>query len=209
MVANTDVNKSDNTSSYVDRPSNNEFDFSILEKKRNGLNNINSSVSNSLGEHADIFSMGLSAFYEYLDVLESLARSAYDAMHARSKYANDIQGNANQVDSVIAEAAKGDDKTTKPLPDSVIEFMREHGIKVDKMSIDEYLKKNGPTLDKGQLQAVKAGLDNEKTRASDTMTQEQLQLQKFMQSYNVNVNNISTLQTGLKDILTTIARNLC
>ncbi len=32
MVANTDVNKSDNTSSYVDRPSNNEFDFSILEK---------------------------------------------------------------------------------------------------------------------------------------------------------------------------------
>ncbi|MFW5399109.1 chemotaxis protein [Yersinia sp. 1252 StPb PI] len=209
MVANTDVNKLDNSYLDADKYFNNEFDFSVLENKFKNLHNDINNVRNNLGEHADIYSMGLSAFYEYLDVLESLARSAYEAMHARSEYANNIQDNANQVDSVIAKAAVGDDKKTEPLPDSVIEFMREHGIKVDKMSIDEYLKKNGPELDKGQLQAVKAALDNEKTRASDTMTQEQLQLQKFMQSYNVNVNNISTLQTSLKDLLTTIARNLC
>lgn len=71
------------------------------------------------------------------------------------------------------------------------------------------LKKNGPELDKGQLQAVKGALDNEKNRATDTMSQDQLQLQKIMQSYNVCANNISTLQAGLKDLLMTIARSFC
>ncbi|HDL8279006.1 TPA: chemotaxis protein, partial [Yersinia enterocolitica] len=115
----------------------------------------------------------------------------------------------NRVDEVIADAAKGDDKTKKPLPDDVIDFMRKNNINVDGMNIDDYLKKNGPELDKGQLQAVKASLDNEKNRATDTNTQEQLQIQKATQSCNVCSTNISTLQTGLKDLLMTIARNLC
>ncbi|CQR23283.1 Methyl-accepting chemotaxis protein [Yersinia enterocolitica] len=64
-------------------------------------------------------------------------------------------------------------------------------------------------LDKGKLKAVKGALDNEKNGATDTITQDQLQLQKVMQSYNVCANNINTLQTGLKDLLTTIARSFC
>ncbi|WP_145519341.1 chemotaxis protein, partial [Yersinia bercovieri] len=135
-----------------------------------------------------IFSMALSVLYSFLGVLSTLAETDFRGMQARSKYARDVQDNANQVDEVIAKASKGDDKTREPLPDSVIKFMRENGIKVDGMSIDDYLKKNGPTLDKGQLEAVKGALDNEKTSATDSMTQDQLQLQKLMQSYNVCAN---------------------
>ncbi|MBX9477184.1 chemotaxis protein [Yersinia enterocolitica] len=157
----------------------------------------------------DIFSLGLSVLYSFLDVLSNIASSNFKEMQSRSKYASDTQDMSNQVDEVIAKAAKGDDKTKEPLPDSVIDFMRRNGITVDGMSIDEYLKSHGPELDKGQLQAVKGALDNEKNRATDTMSQDQLQLQKIMQSYNVCANNISTLQTGLKDLLMTIARNFC
>ncbi|WP_390622004.1 type III secretion system translocon protein SseB [Yersinia frederiksenii] len=164
---------------------------------------------NIINQSDDIFSIGLKVLYSFLDVLSNLASTNFKGMQARSKYANDTQGVSNQVDEIIAKAAKGDDKTKEPLPDSVIDFMRKNGITVDCMGIDEYLKKNGPELDKGQLQAVKASLDNEKNRATDTMSQDQLQLQKMMQSYNVCANNISTLQSGLKDLLMTIARNLC
>ncbi|CFR26352.1 chemotaxis protein [Yersinia kristensenii] len=203
MVASIDVNKVDNSSAHIAKYYNNnvnEFDFSKVKDTFNELNNI---------INDDIFSMGLEVLYGSLQVLQSLAGQAFKNMEARSKYANETQGISNRVDSVIAEAARGDDKTKEALPDDVINFMREHGISVDGMKIDEYLKKNGPELDKGQLQAVKASLDNEKNRATDSMTQDQLQLQKYVQSYNVTANNISTLQTGLKDLLTTIARNFC
>ncbi|HDL7993130.1 TPA: chemotaxis protein, partial [Yersinia enterocolitica] len=145
----------------------------------------------------------------FLNTLSSLARESFKHMRERANYANDVQDMSNRVDEVIADAAKGDDKTKKPLPDDVIDFMRKNNINVDGMNIDDYLKKNGPELDKGQLQAVKASLDNEKNRATDTNTQEQLQIQKATQSCNVCSTNISTLQTGLKDLLMTIARNLC
>ncbi|MGE4802526.1 chemotaxis protein [Yersinia hibernica] len=157
----------------------------------------------------DIFSIGLEVLYSFLDVLSNIASTNFKSMQARSKYASDTQDMSNQVDEVIAKAAKGDDKTKERLPDSVIDFMRKNGITVDGMSIDKYLSEHGPELDKGQLQAVKAALDNEKNRATDTMSQDQLQLQKIMQSYNVCANNISTLQTGLKDLLMTIARSFC
>ncbi|WP_145595195.1 type III secretion system translocon protein SseB [Yersinia aleksiciae] len=170
---------------------------------------IDGSSPNAVDEGHDIFSSGLSVLYAFLAALNYIAANDFKAMQERAKYAREVQDNANQVDEVIAEASKGDDKTREPLPDSVVEFMRKNGIKVDGMSIDDYLKKNGPTLDKGELVAVKGALDNEKSSATDTMSQDQLQLQKTMQGYNVCANNISTLQSGLKDLLMTIARNFC
>lgn len=174
---------------------------------RNGA--VENRVSNNENEDFDIFRMGLAAFYNLLNVLKKLADSDFKGVKGRSDYALDVQDDANQVDEVIAEAAKGDEKTKESLPDSVIQFMRKNDIKVDGMNIDDYLKKNGPMLDKGKLKAVKGALDNEKNGATDTITQDQLQLQKVMQSYNVCANNINTLQTGLKDLLTTIARSFC
>ncbi|OWF75326.1 chemotaxis protein [Yersinia kristensenii] len=163
----------------------------------------------AVNDSDDIFSLGLKVLYSFLEVLSNIASTNFKEMQARSKYASDTQDMSNRVDEIIAKAAKGDDKTKEPLPDEVIDFMRRNGITVDGMSIDDYLKKNGPELDKGQLQAVKGALDNEKNRATDTMSQDQLQLQKIMQSYNVCANNISTLQAGLKDLLMTISRSFC
>lgn len=170
---------------------------------------IKSSSPYAVNDADDIFSIGLKVLYSFLDVLSNIASTNFKEMQARSKYASDTQDMSNRVDEIIAKAAKGDDKTKEALPDAVIDFMRRNGITVDGMSIDEYLKSHGPELDKGQLQAVKAALDNEKNRATDTMSQDQLQLQKIMQSYNVCANNISTLQSGLKDLLMTIARSFC
>ncbi|CNC54471.1 Methyl-accepting chemotaxis protein [Yersinia frederiksenii] len=195
MSTNTQINLPEHFSTYAVKPS--------------GKDTINNAAPDAVHDADDIFSIGLQVLYSFLDVLSNLASANFKGMQARSKYANDTQNISNQVDEIIAKAAKGDDKTKEPLPDSVIDFMRKNGITVDGMSIDQYLKKNGPELDKGQLQAVKASLDNEKNRATDTMSQDQLQLQKMMQSYNVCANNISTLQSGLKDLLMTIARNLC
>ncbi|MBS0056522.1 chemotaxis protein [Yersinia sp. Marseille-Q3913] len=183
--------------------------FSTHPTKSSGYDVGKSSSPDASNDADDIFSQGLSVLYSFLDVLKNLAATDFKGMQSRSKYARDVQDNANQVDEVIAKASKGDDKTREPLPDSVIKFMRENGIKVDGMSIDDYLKKNGPTLGKGELEAVKGALDNAKTSATDSMTQDQLQLQKLMQSYNVCANNISTLQSGLKDLLMTISRNFC
>ncbi|CNH41171.1 Methyl-accepting chemotaxis protein [Yersinia massiliensis] len=178
----------------------------VSSSQNNGVKN---TISSETNEGSDIFSMGLAVLYDFLTVLNNLAATDFKGMQARSKYARDVQDNANQVDEVIANAAKGDDKTKKSLPESVIQFMRNNDIKVDGMSIDDYLNKNGSMLDKGQLMAVKGALDNEKSSATDTMSQDQLQLQKVMQSYNVCANNISTLQSGLKDLLLTISRSFC
>ena len=178
----------------------------VSSSQHNGVNN---TISNDTNEGSDIFSMGLAVLYDFLNVLNNLAATDFKGMQARSKYARDVQDNANQVDEVIAKAAKGDDETKELLPESVIKFMRNNDIKVDGMNIDDYLKKNGSKLDKGQLMAVKGALDNEKSSATDTMSQDQLQLQKVMQSYNVCANNISTLQSGLKDLLLTISRSFC
>ncbi|MGE4776543.1 chemotaxis protein [Yersinia enterocolitica] len=193
------------TNAYINMPS---F-FAAHAAKSSGNNMIQSSPPYAVNDDDDIFSMGLSVLYSFLNTFSVIANDIFRGMQSRSKYATDTQDMSNRVDEAIAKAAKGDDKTKEPLPDSVIKFMRENGITVDGMSIDEYLKKNGPELDKGQLQAVKASLDNEKNRATDTATQDQLQLQKIVQNYNVCANNISTLQTGLKDLLMTISRNFC
>lgn len=193
------------TNAYVNMP---KF-FAAHAPSSSGNNMIQNSSPYAVNDADDIFSIGLKVLYSFLDVLSNIATTNFKGMQARSKYASDTQDMSNRVDEVIAKAAKGDDKTKEPLPDEVIDFMRRNGITVDGMSIDEYLKSHGPELDKGQLQAVKGALDNEKNRATDTMSQDQLQLQKIMQSYNVCTNNISTLQSGLKDLLMTISRNFC
>lgn len=193
------------TNAYVKMPKY----FPIEAQKLDGNDMVKNDASNELNDYDDIFSIGLAVLYLNLAVLSNIASTYFKEMQQRSKYASDIQEISNQVDEVIAKAATGDDKTKEPLPDAVIDFMRKNGITVDGMSIDKYLKEHGPELNKGQLQAVKGALDNEKSRATDTMSQDQLQLQKMMQNYNVCANNISTLQAGLKDLLMTIARNAC
>ena len=63
-------------------------------------------------------------------------------------------------------------------------------------------------LDKGELTAVKSALENTSNRASDFVSQSQLQLQKIMQTYNVTVSLINSMQTLLEEMNKSIAQNI-
>ncbi|RJY07140.1 secretion protein EspA [Parashewanella spongiae] len=63
-------------------------------------------------------------------------------------------------------------------------------------------------LDKGKLEAVKAALENVSNRASDFVSQSQLQLQKVMQTYNVTVSLLNSMQTMLEEMNKSIAQNV-
>ncbi len=95
------------------------------------------------------------------------------------------------MDEVIAKAAKGDAKTKEEVPEDVIKYMRDNGILIDGLTIDEYMAKYGDhgKLDKGGLQAVKAALDNDANRNTDLMSQGQIIIQKCLRSLTLSLPN--------------------
>ncbi|CAM2880095.1 secretion protein EspA [Vibrio neptunius] len=115
----------------------------------------------------------------------------------------------------------------------VVSYMDQHGIKVDGKRACDYiwslpevgymsgqrinkdhmqhiadtLQASGG-LDQGKLKAVKAALDTVSNRASDFVSQSQLQLQKIMQTYNVTVSLLNSMQTMLAEMNKSIAQNI-
>ncbi|MCF4176120.1 secretion protein EspA [Vibrio sp. McD22-P3] len=104
----------------------------------------------------------------------------------------------------------------------VVSYMDQHGIKVDgKRACDyiwslpevgymsgqrinkEHMQHIADTLqaagglDQGKLKAVKAALDTVSNRASDFVSQSQLQLQKIMQTYNVTVSLLTEMNKSI------------
>jgi secreted effector protein SseB len=55
---------------------------------------------------------------------------------------------------------------------------------------------------------VKAALESVSNRASDFVSQSQLQLQKIMQTYNVTVSLLNSMQTMLAEMNKSIAQNI-
>lgn len=154
----------------------------------------------------------LVAYYALLAGIASLQYQGslfYAALKRAADNARNDQEMANRVDEVIAEAAKGDDKTRKPLPDGVVQYMHDHGIKVDGQSIDDYIRDHGGSdgQDKGQLQAVKAALDNAASRENDTIQQGQLNAQKIFQQLNAMITQETSMLSSWGDINKAIARN--
>ncbi|AQS36195.1 type III secretion system translocon protein, EspA family [Shewanella psychrophila] len=115
----------------------------------------------------------------------------------------------------------------------VVSYMDAKGIKVDGQKCSDYIwglpevgrrswqniskdhmQKIADTLgaagglDKGKLQAVKASLESVSNRASDFVSQSQLQLQKTMQTYNVTVSLLNSMQTMLAEMNKSIAQNI-
>ncbi|WP_246029049.1 secretion protein EspA [Parashewanella tropica] len=240
-----------------------------------------------------VLSGGIAVLYLFMDLLSELAGQKYREMQEKAKVSRDAQDEANEVNEVIAKVSKEGDKGAEPLPQDVIDYMRNNGIQVDGKSIDDYLNHptkppepqahifltssdgqkldlfryddgtfqsyaelddgkggviqetidpakvqvstdgkdvtyvlNGKTykgsfddpkpddslatvkLDKGQLEAVKDALENVSNRASDFVSQAQLQLQKIMQTYNVSVSLINSMQTMLEEMNKSIAQNI-
>ncbi|MDR5616350.1 MULTISPECIES: secretion protein EspA [Arsenophonus] len=244
-------------------------------------------VNNSNPNSGDyVISGGIAVLYLFMNLLSDMAQLKYNQMQIKSQMARDAQDMANRVDEIIAKIAKEGDKALEKLPPDVIDYMRNHGVTVDGMSIDDFLQQNDPTaallaklrekiaesgadgmqsaswqdvvrymdehgikvdgqrcsdyiwglpevgsrsyqkisrehmqhiadvlaaaggLDQGKLGSVKAALETVSNRASDFVSQSQLQLQKVMQGYNVTVSLINSMQTMLAEMNKSIAQNI-
>ncbi|ALP42573.1 MULTISPECIES: secretion protein EspA [Aeromonas] len=170
------------------------------------------------GKGDNLMSDGISVLYKFMTLFSDLAGVKYDQMSAKADRARDSQQAANQVDSIISRLAKADDKGD--LPPEVIQYLRDHHIAITAQNdgknstsdIDSYLKSighpDGKGLDKGQLDMIKGALETDSGRCSDFVTQSQLQIQKTMQSYNVCVSLINSMQTLLAEMNKSIAQNI-
>ncbi|EMJ9774089.1 TPA: secretion protein [Morganella morganii] len=156
------------------------------------------------------FAYALSVLDNLQSVLQKIANALFARINTSADRARNTQDMANRMDEVIADAAKGDDKTRKPVPDEVIKYMHDNGILVDGMTIDDYISKHKDTdgLDKGSLQAVKAALDNSANRDTDLMTQEQLKIQKISQEINAVITQSAGANNKLGDLLSMIAQKM-
>jgi secreted effector protein SseB len=168
---------------------------------------------NTVADDQDInnpFAYGFSVLDNLQLVLQKIANALFGKINTSTDRARNTQDMSNRMDEVIADAAKGDDKTRKPVPDEVVKYMRDNGILVDGMSIDDYISKHGGTdgLDKGSLQAVKAALDNSANRDTDLMTQGQLSIQKMTQEVNAVVTQMTGLLSKWGDLLSMIAQKM-
>jgi len=156
------------------------------------------------------FAYGFSVLNNLQLVLQKIANALFCKINTSADRARNTQEMANRMDEVIADAAKGDDKTRKPVPDEVVKYMRDNGIPVDGMTITDYISKHGDTdgLDKGSLQAVKAALDNSANRDTDLMSQGQLSIGKMTQEINAVVTQMSGLLSKWGDLLSMIAQKM-
>ncbi|KIA79285.1 secretion protein EspA [Chromobacterium amazonense] len=183
----------------------------------------NNYVDNKAGQGDSIMSQGISVLYKFMTLFSDLAQGKYDQMSAKADRARDSQQAANQVDSIIAQLK--DAGSTGSLPKEVIDYLRSHNISVTVQndgkntsgSIDDYLKSigckfddqgNATGLNKGQLDVIKGALETDSGRCSDFVTQAQLQIQKTMQSYNVCVSLINSMQSLLAEMNKSIAQNI-
>ncbi|MGL5990169.1 MAG: chemotaxis protein [Plesiomonas sp.] len=166
--------------------------------------------SSELMSYSSSFSIQsiMDSLYFCMGTFADLIQGKYNEMQRVSTDARNDQEMSNRVDEVIAEAAKGDDKTKLPLPDSVIDFMKKNNILIDGEQIGDYLKKYGPDLDKGKLQAVKAALDNAANRSTDISSKDQLDETSVAQKYNTIVAQISGLQTMFYDMKKSIIQTI-
>lgn len=182
----------------------------------NGSSIINSQqtdeVKNSIASRGDsVLSGGIAVLYMFMNLLGEMADAKYSQMQDKADVSREAQSKANEMDEKIADCNKKDnpDKATADVPKDVVDYMRENGVTVDGKGIDEYIKDNGGNpLDKGKLSAIKAALETQSNRASDFVSQSQLQLQKIMQTYNVTVSLINSMQTMLAEMNKSIAQNI-
>ncbi|EEC7123556.1 SPI-2 type III secretion system translocon protein SseB [Salmonella enterica] len=154
------------------------------------------------------FAEGYGVLLILLMVIQAIANDKFIQIQKNAERARNTQEKSNEMDAVIADAAKGDAKTTEEVPEDVIKYMRDNGILVNGMTIDQYIDKYGVKgkLDKGGLQAVKAALDNDANRNTDLMSQGQLTIQKMSQQLNAVLTQLTGLISKWGEISSMIAQ---
>ncbi|EEF3101518.1 SPI-2 type III secretion system translocon protein SseB [Salmonella enterica] len=182
---------------------------SNIVKNNFGVSNFDSDTESQDGLYEqNPFAEGYSVLLTLLMVIQAIANAKFMDVQKNAERARNTQEKSNEMDEVIAEAAKGDPKTKETVPQDVIDYMRQNGITIDGMTIDQYMAKYGDhgKLDKGGLQALKAALDNDANRNTDLMSQGQLTIQKTAQMLNAVLTQLTGLISKWGDIASMIAQ---
>ncbi|AXD72300.1 SPI-2 type III secretion system translocon protein SseB [Salmonella enterica subsp. diarizonae] len=172
-----------------------------------GVSNTDTGSQDDLSQQ-NPFAEGYGVLLILLMVIQAIANDKFIQIQKNAERARNTQEKSNEMDAVIADAAKGDAKTTEEVPEDVIKYMRDNGILVNGMTIDQYIDKYGVKgkLDKGGLQAVKAALDNDANRNTDLMSQGQLTIQKMSQQLNAVLTQLAGLVNKWGEISSMIAQ---
>lgn len=185
-----------------------------------GINSVdyNSYIKQVASNGDQIMSGGITTLMNFMNLYSDLAQSKFDVMNARANRARNSQQAANAIDATISQLT--DASSTAAIPSDVLAYLRSNNISISvqnngntsSQSIDQYLASIGHTdgagLNKGQLDTIKAALETDSSQCSDFVSQSQLQIQKTMQSYNVCVSLINSMQTLLAEMNKSIAQNI-
>jgi secreted effector protein SseB len=136
--------------------------------------------------------------------MQQLGAEKFAQIKANSKLARDAQEMANRVDAYISRITTPDGMTPY-LPEGVQAFMEKNGILVDGKTIKEFIdglpvKDKQPKISKGDLQAIKAAIDNFVSRQTDIGQQANLEIQKITTTFNYLIEAIKTLISKVGDL---------
>ncbi|MGB0893408.1 MAG: secretion protein EspA [Parashewanella sp.] len=173
------------------------------------INTIDPSKEGVAREQGDgAISAGVATLYKSMNMFSEQANNNYRLLREKANLSRQAESASNEVDEVLAGVENKGNTATGTVPADVVTFMKQHAITVDGMNIDDFLKKYKNKLPKAQLQAVKNALQTSSNEASDFVSQNQLRLQKILQTYNVTVSLINSMQTLLAEMNKTIAQNI-
>ncbi|MFP3587726.1 hypothetical protein SCB29_29285 [Paraburkholderia sp. SIMBA_055] len=127
--------------------------------------------------------------------MQQLGAEKFAQIKANSRLARDAQEMANRVDSALSTYINPSDP--RKLPDGVADFMGPNGILVDGKSIYELPMGQ---LTKGQMQAIKAAIDNFVSRQTDIGQQANLEIQKITTTFNYLIEAIKSLISKMGDL---------
>lgn len=164
----------------------------------------NSDNTGALDE--SVFTYGLEVLFSFMDTMSSQANTQFASMKASSEKARDVQKYSGELDGILAGRADAGASDQIDVPDDIINFCNNNNI-----SLSGFTKEDKDTYyhgNKGQLTTVKNALDNLANRSTDFVSTAQLQLQKQMQTYNVCVSLVNSMQSMLSEMNKTIAQGI-
>ena len=176
-----------------------------------GTLSTNSNAPNGLleginGMTSSLFTEGLSVLYNNMDVIQDQAQDQFKEMTERQQDARNTHELSTRVGDLMKGLPTPESKTT--LPPDVVKYMEQANMTVAGMPIDEYLKKYKKKLKGSQLGDVQAAFDAKNSEDTDYAAQQQLKIQKMLQTYNVTVALINAMQTLLSEMNKNIASNI-
>lgn len=157
----------------------------------------------------------------WTDVLENLYKDMNNLGHnaadllaklnRKREIGAEAKDKANMVDSAIASLKKDTDKGA--VAKEVLGYLRENRVtladKTGSKTVDEWLSgKNIASLDKGELNTLKAALDSLSSRASDFSAQSNLDLQKLSNTNQLLLSMATNTLAMQKNALDSIIRNI-